>query len=55
MKKVSIAELLKLYGGATANLPCADELQDEAGEHFGDTDHDWDDWADRFEKCVNGH
>lgn len=56
MKALTEQELINLKGGFTSNLRCADELQDEAGQHMDDPEYDWEDWADRYMDCVeNGN
>lgn len=55
METITVLELTQLNGGSTTNLPCADALQIEAGNHLGDESYDWDGWAERYMNCVNGH
>lgn len=56
MKQIKSIELIALNGG-TAASDCMSQLQYEANTHQNSGNQKlenafWDDWADRFEKCV---
>ncbi len=56
MKQIKSIELVALNGGAAAS-DCMSQLQYEANTHqnSGNKEQDdafWDNWANRFEKCV---